>query len=708
VDGRNGNGDGMSSTSASTVDAVVTPESVRWASTYDVGFYRSKPTHQLDDNTLQQLLENPWSPPHDYKFPFSTHQKQGKEERRFVGHQHLSKYFWVALSDMEKGLFCKYCVFFGHTEGGRSKVTLGNLVSRPLTRFSKLMGSSNDLSDHEKHRYHLEAVERGTSFLRSRRNPNSDIHSQLGSQHSKERAENRERLECALDNIIFLGRQGLALRGDNENDASGNRGNFLELMSFRQEMGDEKVTKHLSSGRKRDIYRSPLIQNDLIKSCGDVITETIVDRVKKNKFYSVLFDETTDLSHKSQLSLSVRYPYTDEDGKLTVREDFLRFVDPRDVLDELAAAAVPSPDETDDEEAADDPGDTDGAGIEDIDIEQAMTGEKLGKITVKLLIESGLDPNPCVGIGADGCSVNMSESVGAVQEIQKTAKNAVRCPCFNHALNLSISKSSGVPSVKKVVYTMKEVGAFLRASSKRHKRLLKVFHRTLPTLCETRWVQRHEAVHVFVAGLPEIMDVLKIISEWKDRETAGRAHDLLTSVRQPEFLLTLHALEDVLSSTVSLSRFLQKETIEMQQASDAVQDTLSVLEEKRRKSEEIFEVLFNTVSDTCSKFDIEISTPKAATRGRHPTQDAEGYYRQTIYNPILDNITQDLKQRLDAAVMQSFDLNKLLPSEVLNYDDKTANQLLCQFAARYASLLNTPEKDLLQNLKVIIRAETDS
>ncbi|KAK3924225.1 Zinc finger MYM-type protein 1 [Frankliniella fusca] len=199
---------------------------------------------------------------------------------------------------------------------------LGNLVKNPLTKFAKLLGAKGELEMHASHEYHHAAVERGREFLRSQ-HAGRNIHDHLDSQHSKEVAENHERLMCSLENVIFLGRQGLALRGHRENKESGNRGNFLELMTFRQSIGDEKVNRHLSSTRKRDLYRSAPIQNDLIHCCGEVITDTIVDRVRQNKFYSLLFDETTDISHMGQLSLSVRYPYLDEKKKMTVREDFL-------------------------------------------------------------------------------------------------------------------------------------------------------------------------------------------------------------------------------------------------------------------------------------------------------------------------------------------------------------------------------------------------
>ena len=53
----------------------------------------------------------------------------------------------------------------------------------------------------------------------------------------------------------------------------------------------------------------------------------------------------------------------------------------------------------------------------------------------------GLNLLDCVGIGTDGCALMESNNFGAVVEIQKIAKNASRCPYFNHALNLSFLSS---------------------------------------------------------------------------------------------------------------------------------------------------------------------------------------------------------------------------------------------------------------------------
>ena len=63
-------------------------------------------------------------------------------------------------------------------------------------------------------------------------------------------------------------------------------------------------------------------QNEIIKCCGQVITEKNVNEVKQNRFFSILADEATDCSNKEQMSLVLRFV----DSNLNIREDFIKFI----------------------------------------------------------------------------------------------------------------------------------------------------------------------------------------------------------------------------------------------------------------------------------------------------------------------------------------------------------------------------------------------
>jgi len=69
--------------------------------------------------------------------------------------------------------------------------------------------------------------------------------------------------------------------------------------------GDEHLTSILQTpGRNK--YITPQIQNEIISSCGNIILQTIVKKVNVSQCFSVLADETTDISVTEQLALCYR------------------------------------------------------------------------------------------------------------------------------------------------------------------------------------------------------------------------------------------------------------------------------------------------------------------------------------------------------------------------------------------------------------------
>ena len=63
--------------------------------------------------------------------------------------------------------------------------------------------------------------------------------------------------------------------------------------------------------------------SDLVLLCADVIQQHIVSRVNSSSGFSILADETTDISGIEQLSLGVRF--IESAPKPVIREEFLGF-----------------------------------------------------------------------------------------------------------------------------------------------------------------------------------------------------------------------------------------------------------------------------------------------------------------------------------------------------------------------------------------------
>ena len=100
------------------------------------------------------------------------------------------------------------------------------------------------------------------------------------------------------------------------------------------------------------------MQNKLIEVCGDLIREQIVAEVKHAKFFTVVGDETTDVSNIEQFTFCLRYVFEDK-----VQEKF---------INSLRA--------------------------------ENRTGEGLARLIIEGLRHLGLDSNFLVGQAYDGCS----------------------------------------------------------------------------------------------------------------------------------------------------------------------------------------------------------------------------------------------------------------------------------------------------------------
>jgi len=128
----------------------------------------------------------------------------------------------------------------------------------------------------------------------------TNVSESLSAQLSKEKLEHRRCFLKILSNIRFLGRQGLPLRGHGDEEDS----NYLQLMKLRAE-DDLKINDWLK--KKTDKYTSPDSQNEILKIMGLSVLRQVVDSIHSAPFYSLMIDETTDVSNKEQVVVCLRW-----------------------------------------------------------------------------------------------------------------------------------------------------------------------------------------------------------------------------------------------------------------------------------------------------------------------------------------------------------------------------------------------------------------
>ena len=198
--------------------------------------------------------------------------------------------------------------------------------------------------------------------------------------------------------------------------------------------------------------------------------------------------------------------------------------------------------------------------------EPKVNGKTLGQLALKKMKELHLDVLNCIGVATDGCALMLSEQIGAVAEIKRKALNASRCPCLNHKLYLSLSKTSSVSSVRNTSGTIKQVVSLFSASPKRNHVLLNIVKAQLRNKYESRWVERTESLVQFLYQLQKIVEALKYISNWDEMKIASQAKTLISSIRNVEFVITLICQLSVLMLCLPQSSLFQKKNLDLSAA----------------------------------------------------------------------------------------------------------------------------------------------
>ena len=159
---------------------------------------------------------------------------------------------------------------------------------------------------------------------------------------------------------------------------------------------DPVIKARIEDGPNNSKYTSPDIQNSLINIMASQVQEIICNNIRAAGFYSLLADETKDVSKREQLTIVLRYV---DPEKASIYEHFLTYVEAK-----------------------------------------LLDAESLTAYILKTLHDLKLYPTRIVSQGYDGVSV-MSRRCNSVQQrIREVAPHtyAVYIHCYAHNLNLAL------------------------------------------------------------------------------------------------------------------------------------------------------------------------------------------------------------------------------------------------------------------------------
>ena len=427
-----------------------------------------------------------------------------------------------------------------------------------------------------------------------------------------------------LSNIRFLARQSIAIRGDGDEENP----NFIQLFKLRGE-DDPKFAKWLE--KKTDKYVSADIQNELLKVMGLQVLRDIATSLHSAEFYSIMVDETTDVSSKEQAVLCFRCVSDD----LIAHEDFV--------------------------------------GLYGIENTEAKT---LVNMTLDVLTRLNLSIKKLRGKCYDGASAMSGPRSGVAKQIRDLESRAVYTHCYGHSLNLACMdtiKSSKV--MQEALDITAEITKLVKLSPRRGTIFQRLKDELAPldpgirVLCPTRWTVKAEALKSIVDNFEVLQHLWEESLEYV-KESEMRARILGVSDRMMKFDFFFGAIlgETVLSHSDNLSRTLQKGDISASEGQGVAEMTVTCL--KTLRTDDNFALFWSKVTKKATQSNIdEPALPRKRKRTvRYESGNAapefhtsiEGYYRQAYFE-VLDVICSTIEDRFRQAGYQLYsNLEQLL------------------------------------------------
>lgn len=349
-----------------------------------------------------------------------------------------------------------------------------------------------------------------------------------------------------------------------EGDDALNSVNFVEILNLIVESNPSLSSVKEKLDRRYGHYTSPQYQNDLISVIGSHIKDTICAEAQEAKYFSVMVDETKDLSKKEQMAILVRY-FSDGIVKERVIGTYH--------MEKVDAAS-------------------------------------LADFIYNEIEQSGLIWSNCVAQCYDGASVMSGCFSGVQARLREKIPHAVYIHCHAHRLNLvlgdCIKNTTGLSSFFSVVNTLY---TFITNSNTRNQLFieaqkaenLKVLTLERPAI--TRWSYYYRSVSKVKLRYGSLLAVLHRVSESSDSEAAAEAKGLYTKLLSFKFVMNLHIVEQVLGVTNSLSDQLQAKELLLSEACSLIQSTVEELQVLRK--DDAFSALFYKAKVFSAAYEID-------------------------------------------------------------------------------------------------------
>ena len=434
-----------------------------------------------------------------------------------------------------------------------------------------------------------------------------------------QKANNRRMFIKIVRSVQYLLSRGMALRGEWQPEKGEEDNNLLALLKFScYGKNQPDIEEWLS--KKYNKFISPSIINEIIQLFGKETIRLVVKRIKEAdcKYFSILADETSDVSKKEQLVVCIRWI----DNDLLPHEDYLTIR----VLEDLKAKSI-------------------------------------SDIVLNCLQINGLDIEDARGQCYDGASVMKGEHGGVASIIKEKNGSCLYIHCHGHSLNLACGDTiKQIPSLKEAFDIARELIKFIRKSPKKSLNLMNLRKESdnpyagVHDFSATRWTVRGGAMESIINNFDEITELLGNRELITDSEQRIKAVGLATSIHKFSFLFGCKLAAMIMKQFDRLSQTLQDPTLSAVESYKIAMMTIKTMQKDR--SEESFTLFFKSLKKIQEELDIEEALlPRRRKRPakitnygtymtQHHPETVEELYRP-IYFEALDMGIRTVSERFD-------------------------------------------------------------
>lgn len=533
-----------------------------------------------------------------------------EKSKRHYSKNWEKEFSWLMYDGDIDGCFCRVCKQSTCASSYIGSRSGGVWVTKPFRNWKKAV---EKMKSHEKSSFHIRASQ--ALLITSKE---GTVAHQLQRVGVLQREKNRAAMKSLVRCTHFLTRNHIA-----------HSTNFTQLVDLVVSCGARELQVFLENASRNAVYTSRGTVVDFIEALGKWVEESVLNRLQKASYYSIMADECTDITTVEELAIFCRWEENDSPV-----ESFVELVP-------LTKADA----------------------------------ESISTVLIKCLKEKNLQVGNIIGMGFDGAATFSGKKSGVQARLKKHAPHAVFIRCHCHMLQLAcIQAANRTTRIKHVYTTLTSLWKYFHYSPKRAQSLKEIQNvLELPELkvikpSDTCWLAHEHCVKTVKENYEALVVTLESnYQNFHEPEALG----LFKALCMFTTIAALYMLDYTLPTVAKLSKTLQMKQLDLTMIFSLVDVVLKTLDDAITPAANwVLELL--DVKDDLQRIS-----------GEEITTDMIGSFQETVARPYISHLKENISSRFEShdivSALAIFDPRKVPSADSLElpeYGKKSIEVLL--------------------------------